>query len=109
MKTITRHTGTRQHNPPHPGEVLAGLWLEPIGMSVTEAATALGVSRKTVSKIVNGNGAITPEMAVRLELAFGASAQSWLGHQAAYDLWHVEQRRKTIARQVRPVDLDVAA
>jgi|SRR5580765_5628452 addiction module HigA family antidote len=109
MKTITRQAGSRQHNPPHPGEVLAGLWLEPLGLSVTGAAEALGVSRKTVSKIVNGGGAITPEMAVRLELAFGASAQSWLGHQAAFDLWHVDQRRKALAREVRPVETRAAA
>lgn len=109
MKTITRTTQTRQHNPPHPGEVLSGLWLEPLGLSVTGAAEALGVSRKTISKIVNGNGAVTPEMAVRLELAFGASAQSWLGHQAAYDLWHVEQHRKALAREVRPVEIPAAA
>jgi len=97
MKTSTRSTRALQHNPPRPGEVLSGLWLEPLGLSVTDAAAALGVSRKTVSKIVNGNGAVTPEMAVRLELAFGATAQSWLGHQAAYDLSHIEQRRKTRA------------
>ena len=109
MKTITRQTGSRQHNPPHPGEVISGLWLEPLGLSVTDAAAALGVSRKTLSKIVNGGGAVTPEMAVRLELAFGASAQSWLGHQATYDLWHVDQRRKTLTREVRPVDMAAAA
>lgn len=109
MKTITRDTRIRQHNPPHPGEVLSGLWLEPLGLSVTEAAKALGVSRKTMSKIVNGSGAVTPEMAVRLELVFGASAQSWLGHQAAYDLRHIERRRKSIAREVHPVELHAAA
>jgi addiction module HigA family antidote len=97
-----------QH-PPHPGEVLSGLWLEPLSLSVTDAAAALGVSRKTVSKIVNGGGAITPEMAMRLELVFGASAQSWLGHQATYDLWRVEQRRKAIAREVMPVEMSTAA
>jgi addiction module HigA family antidote len=109
MKTITRDTHTYQHNPPHPGEVLSGLWLEPLGLSVTEAAKALGVSRKTISKIVNGSGAVTPEMAVRMELVFGASAQSWLSHQAAYDLWHVQRRRKTIAREVKPVEMPAAA
>jgi addiction module HigA family antidote len=109
MKTITRQTGNRQHNPPHPGEVIAGLWLEPLGLSVTETAAALGVSRKTLSKIVNGGGAVTPEMAVRLELAFGASAQSWLGHQAAYDLWQVDRRRNALAREVRPVEMSIAA
>ena len=109
MKTITKGTRTHQHNPPHPGEILSGLWLEPLGLSVTEAAKALGVSRKTISKIVNGSGAVTPEMAMRLELAFGASAESWLSHQAAYDLWHIERRRKSIAREVRPVELSAAA
>lgn len=109
MKTITKGTRAHQHNPPHPGEILSGLWLEPLGLSVTEAAKALGVSRKTISKIVNGSGAVTPEMAMRLELAFGASAESWLSHQAAYDLWHIERRRKSIAREVRPVELRAAA
>lgn len=103
MKTITRAPGVRQHNPPHPGEVLVGLWMEPLGLTVTAAAEVLGVSRKTVSKIVNGNGAITPEMAMRLELAFGATAQSWLGHQAAFDLWQMEQARGKLAKQVRRV------
>lgn len=103
MKTITSTPGIRQHNPPHPGEVLAGLWMEPLGLTVTAVAEALGVSRKTVSKIVNGNGAVTPEMALRLELALGASAQSWLGHQAAFDLWQVEQTRGTLAKQVQPL------
>lgn len=109
MKTITRTSGIRQHNPPHPGEVLAGLWMEPLGLTVTAVADALGVSRKTVSKIVNGNGAVTPEMALRLELAFGASAQSWLGHQAAFDLWQVEQERNKLAKQVQRIDMREAA
>lgn len=109
MKTITRAPGIRQHNPPHPGEMLAGLWMEPLGLTVTAVADALGVSRKTVSKIVNGNGAVTPEMALRLELAFGASAQSWLGHQAAFDLWQVERTRSRLAKQVRRVEFKAAA
>ena len=109
MKTITRTPDTRQHNPPHPGEVLAGLWMEPLDMTVTALAEALGVSRKTVSKIVNGSGAVTPEMAMRLELAFGASAQSWLGHQAAYDLWQLERQRGQLAKQVHAVETRRAA
>ena len=109
MKTIAKLQRLRQHNPPHPGEVLSGLWMEPLGLSVTALAGALGVARKTVSKIVNGNGAITPEMAMRLEIAFGASAESWLGHQAAFDLWQVEQRRGHLAKEVQPVDLRTAA
>ena len=109
MRTITSDTGLWQHNPPHPGEVLAGLWMEPLGLTVKAVAEALGVSRKTVSKIVNGGGAVTPEMALRLELAFGASAQSWLGHQSAYDLWQVEQERTRLAKLVHRVDVPKAA
>jgi len=80
----------RMHNPPHPGEILKGLWLGPMGVSITKAASALGVSRKTSSKIVNGNSGISPEMAVRLSRVFGSSPESWMGHQVAYDLWQVE-------------------
>lgn len=83
----------RMHNPPHPGEILHDLWLEPLDLTITHAAEALGVARKTLSEIVNGKSAVSPEMAVRLEIAFGKSAESWLAHQAAYDLWLVEQRR----------------
>ena len=86
----------RMHNPPHPGEVLRTLCLEPLKISITEAAKALGVSRKTFSAILNGRAGISPEMAVRLSIAFGTSAESWLSQQTQYDLWHVEQRRKKL-------------
>lgn len=84
----------RMHNPPHPGEVIKSLCLEPLGLTVTEAAKALGVSRKTLSGIVNGRGGISPEMAVRLSIALGTSAESWLNQQTQYELWRAEQRRK---------------
>lgn len=93
----------RMHNPPHPGEILQGLWIEPAALTIAEVARLLNVSRKTLSKILNGRGAITPEMAVRLEIAFGASAESWLGHQAAYDLWGLKARRKDLAREVHRI------
>ena len=83
----------RMHNPPHPGEILRELWLEPEQLTVTHAAEALGVSRKHLSAILNCRSSITPEMALRLELAFGVSAESWLGHQMAYDLWVAEQTK----------------
>jgi len=86
----------RMHNPPHPGEIIKGLCLEPLGLTVTEAATALGVSRKTLSAILNGRAGISPEMAVRLSIAFDNSAESWLNQQTQYDLWHAEQRRKQL-------------
>ncbi len=81
------------YNPPHPDEIIKGLWLDPMGVSLTAAAQAMGVSRKTLSKIVNGHARVTPEIAVRLSVALGSSAESWLGHQAAYDLWELEQRK----------------
>ena len=81
----------KMYNPPHPGEIIKGLWLHPMGVSITDAAHAMGVSRKTLSKIVNGKARVTPEIAVRLSVALGGSAESWLGHQAAYDLWEIEQ------------------
>lgn len=81
------------YNPPHPGEIIKGLWLDPMGASITDAAQAMGISRKTLSKVVNGRGRVTPEMAVRLSIALGSSPETWLGHQAAYDLWQVKQHQ----------------
>jgi addiction module HigA family antidote len=80
------------HNPPHPGEVLWELCLEPLGLSVTAAAKALGISRKTLSAILNGHAGIRPEMSIRLILAFETSAESWLQQQMHFDLWQAEQR-----------------
>jgi addiction module HigA family antidote len=81
----------KMHNPPHPGEVLSELCLKPLGLSVSQAALALGVSRKTLSAIVNGRAGISPEMAIRLSRAFDTTAESWLNQQVQYDLWHAEQ------------------
>lgn len=82
----------KMHNPPHPGEVLKALCLEPMGITVTQAASALGVSRKTLSSILNGRAGISPEMALRLAKAFGTSPESWLNQQLQYDLWVTENR-----------------
>lgn len=84
------------HNPPHPGEVLKELCLDPLQMSVTRASRALGVSRKTLSAIINGRAGISPEMAVRLSIAFGTSSESWLNQQVQYDLWLAEKNRKRL-------------
>ena len=89
------------YNPPHPGEVLKGLWLEPMGMTVTEAAKKLGVARKTVSKIINGHGAIEPEMAFRLEIVFGPRAETWLNMQTAYDLWQKRALKKSLKETLK--------
>jgi len=80
------------HNPPHPGEVIRELCLEPLGLSVTDAATALGISRKTLSAILNGRAGISPEMAIRLSKAFDTTPESWLNQQMQYDLWQTIQR-----------------
>ena len=84
------------HNPPHPGEILRQLCIEPLGLSITEAAKGLGVSRKTLSAILNGRAGISPEMAVRLSLAFGTSSESWLNQQIQFDLWQAEKGRKNL-------------
>jgi addiction module HigA family antidote len=86
----------KMHNPPHPGEIIRELCLEPLGLSVTDAAEALGVSRKTLSSILNGRAGVSPEMAVRLSIAFGTSAESWMNQQSQYDLWLAEQDRKNL-------------
>lgn len=83
-------------NPPHPGEILRELCLEPLGLTVTRAAEALGVSRKTLSAILNGKAGISPEMAIRLSIAFDTSAESWLNQQAQYDLWIARQNQREL-------------
>ncbi len=90
---------TNMHNPPHPGEILRSLCLEPLGVSVTDAAKSLGISRKSLSAILNGRSGISPEMAVRLSIAFGTTAESWLNQQVQYDLWVAEKRRKSLRVQ----------
>jgi addiction module HigA family antidote len=91
--TIKKLTNMRMHNPPHPGEVIRRLCLEPLGLSVTKAAKALGVSRNTLSSLLNGETGISPQMAVRLSIAFDTTAESWMNQQVQYDLWQARQRR----------------
>ena len=94
MKTITK-SPIKMHNPPHPGEILRELCLDPLGLTVTEAAGALGVNRKTLSSILNGHSGISPEMALRLSIAFNTTAESWLLQQLQYDLAKIELKRKS--------------
>ena len=84
------------HSPPHPGEVIKELCLEPLDLTITDAAKGLGISRKTLSSILNGKAGISPEMAVRLSIAFNTSSESWLNQQTQYDLWQAEQHRKEL-------------
>ena len=85
------------HNPAHPGEVLKELVITPLELTITDASEHLNVSRKTLSKVLNGRGAITPEMALRLELVFRKpSADHWLRLQNAYDLWQSRQNKSDL-------------
>jgi addiction module HigA family antidote len=83
-------------NPPHPGLSVRHDCLEPLGLSVTEAARQLGVSRKQLSDLVNGHAGISPEMAIRLDKAFGGGADTWLCLQAGYDLAQAMKRADKI-------------
>jgi antitoxin HigA-1 len=85
-------------NPPHPGAVVFQECIEPLGLNLTDAATALGVTRNTLSELVHGKRSVSPEMAVRLEKVFGGSAESWLLQQAQYDLAHVHRGRIRLRR-----------
>src|SRR5438477_3797596 len=87
--TIERNQPMTMKNPPHPGLVVLQECIEPSGLSITDAAAALGVTRTTLSELVNEKRGISPEMAVRLSKVFGGSAESWLVQQAQYDLAHV--------------------
>ncbi|MFC3094245.1 addiction module antidote protein, HigA family [Alteromonas sediminis] len=94
-------------NPAHPGEILKELVIESLGVTITDAAEHLGVSRKTLSKILNGNAAISPEMAVRLELVFSKpNADHWLRVQNAYDLWQTRMEKEKL--NVSPYDFEAA-
>jgi len=84
--------------PPHPGGFVLRQCIEPLGLSITQAAAALGVTRTTLSELVNEKRGISPEMAVRLSKVFGGSAESWLVQQAQYDLAHVRADRLKLKR-----------
>ena len=107
------HSEARVHNPPHPGLTLRDDVLPALGMNVTDAAEALGVTRPTLSRVLNGAAAVSPEMALRLErwlgVEHGGRADVWLGMQASYDLWTAEQKTKALIRKVKPLSVAVLA
>ena len=84
------------HDPPHPGAFIRRQCLDPLGLTVTEAAKGLSVSRNTLSMLLNGRLGISPEMAIRLSEAFGGSPESWLTQQMQYDLWHAQHNRAPV-------------
>ena len=102
---------SKMYNPPHPGLTLRDDVLPALGLSVTEAAQQLDVARVTLSRIINGHAAISPEMALRIEawlgLERGGEARLWLAEQSAYDVWQAEQKLKSAPLQVQPAPLTV--
>ena len=100
MSRFTRGA-PRMHNPPHPGEVLRGLYLEPHGLPIGTVARALGVSRTALSQLVNGHVRLSPNMAHRLAGAFRTGPEVWLNLQHEYDLWHARKRHAAV--RVRPL------
>lgn len=97
------------HNPPHPGETLREDVLPALGLSVTDAAAQLGVTRVALSRLLNGHAGVSPEMALRLErwlgVENGGRAAVWLGMQAAYDLWQTQKASRAVLNKIKPVVL----
>ena len=90
-------------NPPHPGRIVRRAIMEGLGLSITEAANGLGISRKQLSALVNEHAGISPEMAIRLEKALGSSADTWLSMQKAYDLAEAQKSAKSLkVRRLEP-------
>jgi len=91
------------HSPPHPGEVLREDVIAPLGLSVTDAAERLAMSRVALSRVLNGKAGISPDLAIRLELAGVSTARAWIAMQANYDLWRAMQQKQPPVRHLGPV------
>ena len=102
----------RMFNPPHPGATLRDDVLPALGLTVTEAAAQLGVSRVSLSRVLNGHAGISPEMALRIErwlgVERGGAAEVWLSEQAAYDMWQAQRRIKAPLGKIKPARFDTA-
>jgi addiction module HigA family antidote len=94
---------THMHNPPHPGEVLRDGVFTDTGITVTEFARRIGVTRVALSRVLNGKAGISADMALRLAAALGGSAESWLHMQANYDLWQAEKSLKREVAKIEPI------
>lgn len=92
------------YDPPHPGEILRDMYLAPLGLKVTNAAEWFGISRQSLSELLNGHNGLSPEMAIRLSKAFpNTTVRFWLGLQLQYDAWRAEQRAPSIELGRMPV------
>ena len=98
ITTERNNKAMRMKKPPHPGRVVLRQCIEPLGLTITDAAAALGVSRNTLSELVNGKRGISPEMAVRLAKVFGGTEDGWLVQQAQYDLTQVRRDHINLKR-----------
>jgi antitoxin HigA-1 len=100
---------SNMHNPPHPGETLRDDVLPALGLTVTDAAVQLGVTRAALSRVLNGKAAISPEMALRLErwlgVEHGGQARVWLAMQSTCDLWDAERAAKAALKRIKPVEM----
>ena len=94
------------HNPPHPGEFITGIYLEPNGISGRELAAKLDVAASTLSRVLNGSSRITPEMALRLSKAIGRTPESWLTVQDKHDLW--VERKSVNLKRVEKLEVEAA-
>lgn len=94
------------HNPPHPGEFIREVYLEPFGLSARQLATSMGVSPSTLSRVLKGTSGISPEMALRLSKTLGRSPESWLAMQDMHDLW--EAKKRVDLGGVRAIQFDAA-
>jgi addiction module HigA family antidote len=95
---------TEMYDPAHPGEIVREECLKPLGLTVTAAAEALGVTRKALSDLLNGHTGVSPEMAIRLEQVFGSTADTWLRMQMQRNLWEARQRAGKIKVNKRFVE-----
>ncbi len=94
---MKKNTKVKQGMPPvHPGEVLKGLYLDPMEITITEAASRLGITRKTLSQLINGHMGISAEMSLRLSKALKTTPELWLNMQQNYDLWFAAQKMKSV-------------
>ena len=100
MATITK-AAAAMHSPSHPGEILLEMHIKPMGVTITQVADALGVSRKHLSSIINGHSPVTPDMAMRLAVVFETEAELWVNLQAQHDLWEVSQKKPPNVKPLR--------
>lgn len=94
----------RMYNPPHPGEILRDIEIEPLGLSVSKVAENIGVDRTTLSRLLNGRASISVEMALRLSKAFNTTPELWLDMQRSYDLWNAQNDKQIDLNNVKVIN-----